>query len=356
MIRRIEQFAQVAAVAILAIGCFVVLRPFLTALLFAAVVCWCTWPVREAICRLVGGRTGIAATALMLLLVVIVVVPFAALVATITDQAPGWIERGREWFAEGLPAIPAWVAQLPYVGETIREHWDSFGTSRDELVAFLGRFGAPLRRFALAAVAVLGEGIVELALATFIAFFFYRDGDAIVASIRKMAERVAGPAGPEAMRTSGDTVLGVIYGIVGTAIAQALAALLGFWIASVPGALLLSAATFLLSLVPVGPPLVWGGAAIWLLAEDRIGWAIFVALWGFFVISGIDNVLKPLIISRGARLPFLLVLLGVLGGVIAFGFIGIFLGPVLLAVGLGLARRWALGEPIAVPTKTERGA
>jgi predicted PurR-regulated permease PerM len=356
MIRRIEQFAQVAAVAILAIGCFVVLQPFLTALLFAAVVCWCTWPVREAIRRLAGGRTGITATVLVLLLVLIVLVPFAALVATIADQAPGWAERGRQWFAERPATAPAWLTQLPFVGDTIREYWEDFGASRDEVLALLRRVSDPLRRFTVAAVAVLGEGILQLALATFIAFFFYRDGDVIVAAIRRMAERVAGPAGPEAIQTSGETVLGVIYGIVGTAIAQALAALIGFWIASIPGALLLSAATFLFSLVPMGPPLIWGGAVIWLLAEDRMGWAIFLALWGFFVISGIDNVLRPLIISRGARLPFLLVLLGVLGGVIAFGFIGIFLGPVLLAVGLGLARRWARGEPIAAPARAENRA
>jgi predicted PurR-regulated permease PerM len=353
MIRRIEQFAQVAAVAILAIGCFVVLQPFLTALLFAAVVCWCTWPVREAIRSVLRGHAGITAIVLVLLLVLIVVVPFAALVATIADQAPGWVERGRQWFAAGPPAPPAWLTQLPYVGDTIRQYWESFGASRDDILALLRRVSDPLRRFTVAAVAVLGEGILQLVLATFIAFFFYRDGDAIVDAIRRMAERVAGPAGPEAMQTSGETVLGVIYGIIGTAIAQALAALIGFWIASVPGALLLSAATFLFSLVPVGPPLIWGGAALWLLLEDRMGWAIFVALWGFFVISGIDNVLRPLIISRGARLPFLLVLLGVLGGVIAFGFIGLFLGPVLLAVGLGLARRWARGEPIAAPARTE---
>ncbi|MCL4799808.1 MAG: AI-2E family transporter [Burkholderiales bacterium] len=337
---RIEQSAQLAAVAILAIGCYVVLRPFLSALLFAAVVCWSTWPVREALRRLVRGGRSLTASILVAALVLIVLVPFVALAATVADQAPGWVERGRAWIAAGPPPAPAWLVQLPYVGEAIGEYWETLTASREAVLQLVRSASDPLRRLTVATVAVLGEGILQLVLTTFVAYFFYRDGDTIVAAVASMAERVAGPEGPAALRTTGETVLGVIYGIVGTALAQALAALVGFWIASVPGALLLSAATFLLSLVPVGPPLVWGGAAIWLLSEERFGWAIFVALWGLLVISSIDNVLKPLLISRGARLPFLLVLLGVLGGVLAFGLIGVFLGPVLLAVGLGLVRRW----------------
>jgi predicted PurR-regulated permease PerM len=107
---------------------------------------------------------------------------------------------------------------------------------------------------------------------------------------------------------------------------------------------LLSVATFLLSLVPVGPPLIWGGATIWLFNEGSTGWAVFMCVWGMFVISGVDNVVKPMLISRGSSLPFLLVLLGVMGGVLAFGFVGLFIGPTLLAVGLGLLRNWTGGR------------
>jgi predicted PurR-regulated permease PerM len=127
-------------------------------------------------------------------------------------------------------------------------------------------------------------------------------------------------------------------------------ALLGFLIAGVPGAITLASLVFILSIVPVGPPLIWGGATVWLVYNDQTGWAIFMALWGFFVVSGIDNIVKPLLISRGAAMPFVLVLLGVFGGVLAFGFVGIFLGPTLLAVGYNLVRRWtetrAATEPV----------
>jgi predicted PurR-regulated permease PerM len=146
------------------------------------------------------------------------------------------------------------------------------------------------------------------------------------------------------LTTVSRTVRGVMYGMLGTALAQALVAVVGFLIAGVPAVPLLGIGTFLFSLVPVGPPLIWGGAALWLFDQGRPGWGVFMLLWGFFLISGVDNVVKPLLISRGSSLPFLLVLLGVLGGVMAFGFVGLFIGPTLLAVGYSLLRNWT-GTP-----------
>ena len=166
------------------------------------------------------------------------------------------------------------------------------------------------------------------------------DGLALVAALRNAMNRVAGDLTERLMGIIGGTITGVVYGIVGTGLAQALAALIGFWIAGVPGAFMLASLTFILSIVPAGPPLIWIGATGWLVYHDQPGCAVFMAVWGFFVVSWIDNIVKPLLISRGASLPFVLVLLGVLGGVLAFGFVGIFLGPTLLAVGFNLTRHW----------------
>jgi len=132
----------------------------------------------------------------------------------------------------------------------------------------------------------------------------------------------------------------VVQGIFGAALAQALVAWIGFRIAGVPGAFLLAAATFFLSLMPIGPPLVWGGATVWLLYQGSWGWAVFMFLWGLLAISTIDNVVKPYLISRGSSLPFLLIVMGVFGGVYAFGFIGIFIGPPILALGLTMVSLW----------------
>ncbi len=175
----------------------------------------------------------------------------------------------------------------------------------------------------------------------FIAFFFYRDGNKLATHLSGLAEKIAGDLGERMLQLSRSTIMGVMIGIVGTAAAQALIALIGFLIAGVPAALLLSAATFFLSMVPVGPPLIWGGAAWWLYSQGETGWAIFMVIWGVGIISSVDNFLKPILISRTASLPILLIALGVFGGILAFGFVGIFLGPVILALALTLVEGWS---------------
>jgi predicted PurR-regulated permease PerM len=132
----------------------------------------------------------------------------------------------------------------------------------------------------------------------------------------------------------------VIYGLIGTAFAQAVVALIGFWIAGVPGAFILAGLTFVLSLVPMGPVLIWGGAAAWLYFQDRSGWALFMVIYGVAVISSVDNFVKPILMSRAGNLSMLVVVLGVFGGAIAFGFIGLFVGPALLAIAWDLTKAW----------------
>ncbi|HLB14477.1 MAG TPA: AI-2E family transporter [Burkholderiales bacterium] len=345
---RIEQLAQIAAVAILVVGCYVVLQPFLPATLFAASVAACTWPLYVWIRRKVGGRSTLAASLMTLLLVLIGLIPFVLLVGSLVDDVPRLVEWVKEAFAAGPPEPPAWLIGLPYVGEQLDDYWQRLAASRDEALALLRRFAQPAQAFLVAVGKVLGEGILQLTLAVFIGFFLYRDGEALMATLRAIATRLAGNLGNSMVETINNTVVGVMYGIVGTALAQGVVAALGLWIAGVPSSLLLGAATFLLSPVPIGPPIVWGGAAIWLFLQDEIAWGVFMLVWGALVVSSIDNFVKPLLISRGAAMPFVLVLLGVFGGVLAFGFIGVFLGPTLLAVGYSLTRRW-----IAAATPTD---
>lgn len=153
--------------------------------------------------------------------------------------------------------------------------------------------------------------------------------------------RLAGAGkGPEVIATAQGAVKGVVYGLIGTAIAQAVVALAGFVVAGVPAAFLLSALTFVLSLVPMGPVLIWGGAAAWLYAQGESGWAIFMVVYGVAIISSVDNFVKPILMSRAGGLSMLLVVLGVFGGAVSFGFIGLFVGPALLAVAWGLWNAW----------------
>jgi predicted PurR-regulated permease PerM len=174
----------------------------------------------------------------------------------------------------------------------------------------------------------------------------------VVDHLRRATERIAGERGFSLAVVAAATVRGVVLGILGTALVQGVLAALGFWVAGIKAAPLLGLLTFLLSPVPIGPPLVWVPAGLWLINNGETGWGLFVLAWGALVVSTIDNVIKPLIISRGSDLPFMLVLLGVLGGAVAFGFIGVFLGPVFLAVGYALLRVWARSAPLVVPASS----
>jgi predicted PurR-regulated permease PerM len=191
-----------------------------------------------------------------------------------------------------------------------------------------------------------------LALSIFITFFLFRDGIAVGQRLNAAVERIGGERGGHLLTVAGKTVRGVVYGILGTALAQAVMAGIGFIVAGVPGAALLALLTFFFSVVPVlGTALVWGPAAIWLFHQGSTGWGIFTLIWGLGV-ANIDNVVKPWLISQGSDMPFILIFFGVLGGALAFGFIGVFLGPTLLAVGFRLVEEWSASARPA-PDKVE---
>ena len=337
---RIEHLTRIAAVTLLIVGCLLVLQPFVTALLCAAIVCFSTWPCYDWLLRRLNGRSTLAALAMTLILILFMVLPVALLALTLADTATPAIDWLRETLANGLPQPPDWVKGLPVVGDGIDAGWRELAASKAKLAEAVKKIAPPVQQGLIKSGLVLGEGVIQLSLAAFIAFFLYRDGETLVAAARAAMRRLAGELAPDLLVTVGGTVQGVVYGLVGTAIAQGLVAVIGFLIAGVPGALLLGFLTFLFSMVPIGPPLIWGGAAAWLFYQDQHGWALFMLVYGFVVISGIDNVIKPLLISRGSSLPFALVFLGVMGGVVAFGFVGLFIGPTLLAVGLTVLDQW----------------
>lgn len=342
---RLNQYAQLVAVVIVVVGCYLVLHPFIPAVLFAAVVCSATWPLYVRLRKALWGRPAFAALVMTLLLIVLVVGPTVLLAVTLADNAIAMAETGKAMLNGGPLKPPAWVREIPVVGEMLTDYWRRLASSGDSLSTQWKGLIDPARNFLVGAGKAAGEGLLQLTLASFIGFFFYRDGEALMLAIRNALDRIAGGLGSELLETIDNTVTGVIQGLFGTALAQALVALTGFFIAGVPAAFLLAALTFILSIVPIGPPLVWGGAAAWLAFEGKMGWAIFMVLWGFFAISTIDNLVKPYLISRSSKLPLLLIVLGVFGGVLAFGFIGVFIGPPVLAIGLTLAQLWIARRP-----------
>jgi predicted PurR-regulated permease PerM len=233
------------------------------------------------------------------------------------------------------------VGRLPIVGGTIADYWNSMAHDTAQLLAVRGDYVEPVRKFVVSSGASIIGAVLQLALSIFIAWFMFRDGHAIVERLGVVAQRIAGNRGTELASVATATVRGVVLGVLGTALVQAVVAAIGFWIAGMHAAPLPGLLTFVASPVPIGAPLVWVPAGLWLINDGQTGRGIFVLLWGMLAVSTIDNVIRPLIISRGSVLPFILVLLGVLGGIAAFGLIGVFLGPVLLAVAYALLLEWA---------------
>jgi predicted PurR-regulated permease PerM len=352
MERRVgKNLASIGAIAFLVIGCLYVLRPFLAAILFAAAVVISSWPMYVFLLGRMNGRRSLAALTLTLSLTLLVIVPIGLVAYNMAEDVGHLYDQIKYAVDTGHVIPPAWIKQLPLVGNWLHGYVVQLVSSREQMLDAAQRMLEPARHFLLGGGLVLGAGVAQMSLAAFVAFFLYRDGQAILHAIRVGMDSIIGDSAGRIATTVSHTVRSVMYGLLGTALGQALVAALGFAIAGVPGILLLGFATFVMSLVPVGPPLIWGGAAIWLFSEGRTGWGVFMLLWGLILISGVDNVLKPMLISRGSSLPFLLVFLGVLGGVLAFGFVGLFIGPVLLAVGYSLIREWTGIEP-AVVTKT----
>ncbi|MDR3055373.1 MAG: AI-2E family transporter [Zoogloeaceae bacterium] len=335
-----KQLTQISLVTLLILGCLLVLYPFLAAVLFAAVVCITTWPVYARLHRFLGGRDTLAAGLMTLLLIMGMLVPTLLLAMGLPDAVHLLIGAVSPWFRGDAAEISARLADLPYLGAQLSGYWQQISGNREEVQKLLQAIYEPTRHAAFAAIALVGNGTLQLTLVIFIGFFFYRDGTALARLLQDAAARLGGALGGELLLLSRGTVTGVMIGIVGTALAQALVALIGFAIAGVPGAILLAMATFFLSMIPIGPPLIWGGAAFWLYSQGETGWAIFMVIYGLLVISSVDNFVKPVLISRTASLPILLIALGVFGGILAFGFIGIFLGPTLLALAHTLFLRW----------------
>lgn len=339
--KRSYYFAKFAAAFILVAGCFLVLRPFLSATLLATVLCISTWPLYLWLLRRLKGRQIIAALTMTLSLVLIIILPLALVAYNLADNVTAFYEDIKQAIDSGPLEPPAWLKQIPIVGEAADAYWQLLATNHEEVIALEKRLLEPIKDFLLAWAILLGQGVMEMSLAAFVCFFFYRDGVALMRFLNAAMDRVVGTYAANVLGIIDNTVRSVMYGLLGTALAQGVVATIGFALAGVPAALLLGMVTSLLSLVPVGPPLIWGAAAAWLFYQGAVGWGIFMLLWGFFLISGVDNVVKPLLISRGSNLPFFLVLFGVLGGVLAFGFVGVFIGPTLLTVGFSLIHEWA---------------
>ena len=339
--QRIDRIVAIATAILLTAGCLVVLYPFVSALLWAVILCFVTWPTFLWGVRLLGGRRTLAATLMALLVAALLVAPFVGVGLSLADNVSRLTTVISQGLEHGPPELPAWVADIPLVGHRLLTGWQTLTHDSSRLTTALQRLVVPVSTWLLSQGVALGAGILYMTLSVLLLFFLYRDGAALATRLQEVSGRIAGARAQQLSDLAVTTIRGVVYGILGSMLAQGILAGVGFLVAGVPGAFLLGFLTLFLSLLPGGPALLWLPASIWLYKQDATGWAIFLALWGILVVGSADNIIKPYLIGRGSDLPFILVLLGVLGGAFAFGVIGIFLGPTLLAVGYTVVRDWA---------------
>lgn len=316
-----------------------VLAPFWSALFWAAVLSFASWPLMRWLTRLLRGRQAAAAGLLTLGWTVLVAVPLVMLGFNLADHIKDATALVKDFQVDGLPPPPEWLAELPVVGERLVGFWQTIDQQGAAFFATVRPYLGQVGNWLLARSAQIGGGMLELALSLVLVFFFYRDGPRLAGFVHSVLERLIGDRAEHYLELVAGTVQRVVNGVIGTAAAQAILAYIGFTIAGVPAALVLGLMTFGFSLIMV-PPLIWGPAVAWLVWQGDFGMAIFLGIWGMFVISGVDNILKPYLISRGGNLPLVVVLLGVFGGILAFGFMGLFLGPTLLAVAYSLLNDW----------------
>jgi predicted PurR-regulated permease PerM len=324
-----------------AIGCIAVLYPFVSALLWAGILVFTTWPVHEWLRAHLHLRRSVAALVMVGLTAVVLVLPIALAAPSGGDDVSHLRHAIEDWLRGGLPSSPDWLPDVPLVGPSLAELWDHWAADIGALLEALRPFLGVILEGGISIVLGIANGVVMFLLALFVAFFFYVYGEPVAERLQLILRRVAGDRADQLSEVIGATVRGVVYGIVGTAVAQGILTAFGLWLSGVPRPLLLGAVAGLLSVLPIGAPVVWIPAALWLLGTGHIAWGIFLGVYGVVAVSGSDSIIRPWFIARGAHLPFMLTILGVLGGALAFGLLGIFLGPVLLGVGFTLVNEWA---------------
>jgi len=351
----IERWISVAAVVILALACLLILRPFISAALWAAILCFTTWPLFIRLKQSLGGRPALAASLATLVLSAIIIAPVAILVSRLSGNIAEIIAATRKFIHQGPSAPPAWIASLPLIGERLAEYWNLLSESSASRFSEIVKWLPTVKDAVLGSGRALGAGVFQIVLSLLMVFLFYRNGETAADRLTLAINRIGGGEGRHLLNIAGTTMRAVVYGVLGTALLQGMLAGAGFMIAGVPGAALLGFFTFVVAVIPGGPLLVAAPAIIWLFHVGSTGWAIFIAVW-VVIVGNLDSVARPFLIARGGgNIPLVLIILGVLGGAMAFGLIGLFLGPTLLAVGYSMFDEWSSRSQTPAPRELYQG-
>ncbi len=319
-----------------------IMKPFLPALIWATMIVVATWPMMLAVQTRLWRRRGLATAVMTVALLLTFVIPLSLAIVTIVnhmDVITGWVKLLQ---TRTFDVPPDWVDRIPVVGSRLGDLWREQAAT-GELGATVSSYAAVVGTWFVAQVGDLGGVVLQFLLTVVIAAILYTRGETAAAGVIRFARTIGGDRGENSVVLAAQAIRGVALGVVVTAVAQSAIGGIGLGIAGVPYAAVLTAVMFMLALMQIGAVPVMAGGAIWAFTQGHTGWGIFLVVWTVLV-GGLDNVLRPILIRRGVDLPLLLILVGVIGGLIAFGLVGLFVGPAVLAVTYRLIQGWTAAE------------
>jgi predicted PurR-regulated permease PerM len=341
----------VACLVAMLAGTLWILRPFLGAMIWAATIVVATWPIMMRLETRVGGRRAVAAATMSVVLLLGFIVPLGTAITVLIVNSDRIIAWATSVASMHVPPPPDWVTRIPVIGPIIAERWREVLSAPTDVTATLSPYTKLLAAWLLGLVGGVASLAIDLLLIMAISAYLYARGDGAAEFLHRFAERLAGARGPRAVTLAGGAIRGIAMGVIVTAVIQALLAGIGLVVVGIPFAAILTVVAVFLAIAQIGVMPVLGPAVAWLYWTGSYGWATALLVWTLFVVS-FDNVMRPILIRRGADLPLPLIFAGVLGGMIGFGVIGIFVGPVLLAVTYTLLSDWIeSGEAEAIPPK-----
>ncbi|MGH8642241.1 MAG: AI-2E family transporter YdiK [Burkholderiales bacterium] len=330
----------VLVIGLMIVACLWILQPFLAATIWATMIVVATWPMMLGVQARLGGRRWAAVTVMTLAMLLVLVAPVVLAVATIVDHADQMVAWAKAAAAAGIPSPPAWVEQLPLVGEKIAREWQQLAaTSSEDLVARATPYARRAVQWFASQAGSFGLMLLQFLLIVVITAILYAAGETAARGVRRFARRLADERGESSVILAGQAIRAVALGVVVTALAQSTLAGIGLAVAGVPYAAVLTAIIFILCIAQLGPTLVLAPAVVWLYWTGDPVWGTVLLVWTV-IVGTMDNFLRPILIRRGADLPLVLILVGVIGGLISMGVIGLFVGPTILAVTYRLLESW----------------
>ena len=341
-----ERLVGLLVIGAVILACFWIAWPLMGVLAWGALIAVALYPLQRRLAKAIGNRPKTAMMLIVVILLVLLIVPLSYLPGSFNRATDAISAMTNNWTELKLPPPPSWIADFPLVGSTIGEKWEATAEASRNVLSNLKPYLGPTFQWLAALGASLGLAVVQMLLSIILAGVFLATQGSTASTFRTIGRRLGGATGESLVDVAVRTIRSVVQGVMGTALIQSMLSGIGFAIAGVPFAVPLGVLCFGTAMLQIGTWLVWIPAAVWLSYQGETGWAIFTTVAGI-AINILDNVIKPLLIGRGAGSPIWVIFIGVIGGVLTMGIIGIFVGPLVMAIGYSIVRSW-LGEEEAL--------